>query len=144
VSDRAEPIAIDANVILRHLVGDGGRLAEVAASIMEGLDCGEGSVTCDPVTLAEVVWALGSFYELPNREISEGLLPLVQAPGFIMPNKQRYILALRLLAEVVGSYGDACACALALLECEGRLYSFDRKLSSVPGIRRSEQLLRGG
>jgi hypothetical protein len=36
----------------------------------------------------------------------------------------------------VRDFGDACACAAALQRCEGRLVSFDRKLSGVDGISR--------
>jgi len=58
-----------------------------------------------------------------------------------MPEKERYVLALELYADSIRHFGDACACATALRECEGRLYFFDRRLSSVPGIHRSERPL---
>lgn len=144
MSKKGEVFAIDANVILRYLLEDDKRLSGKAARILRGVESGETVVTCDPVTLAEVVWVLKSHYKLPNREISEGVAPIVKADGFLMPNKSRYILALELLADSVKEFRDACACAEALEECEGRLYSFDRKLSSVSGIRRTESVPRRG
>ena len=144
MSEQPTAAAIDANVILRYLVGDGGRLADEAGSILEAVADGEASVCCDPVTLAEVVWVLRSYYELPSREVSTALLPLVECPGFRMPNKNRYLAALTLLAQSSVSFGDGCACAGALEECEGRMYSFDRRLSKVPGIQRLRHPLQGG
>jgi predicted nucleic-acid-binding protein len=66
------------------------------------------------------------------------LEPIIKAEGFIVPNKDRYIRALKLYSESVSHFGDACACAAALEDCDGRLLSFDRKLSGVDGIRRTE------
>ena len=139
MSDRRPVFAIDANVILRYVLGDDEKLSARAATILQGVDSGETAISCDPVTLAEVVWVLSSYYGLPNHEISEGLAPLVKAEGFLIPSKDRYVRALDLFAGSVKHFGDACACATALEDCEGRLYSFDRKLSSVDGVRRAEK-----
>jgi predicted nucleic acid-binding protein len=140
MSDALPVLAIDANVILRYLLRDNEQQYERAAAILQAVDRGEARVACDPVTLAEVVWVLSARYGLPNHEISEGLAPLVKAEGFVMPAKGRYIRALELFAGSVKHFGDACACATALEGCEGRLYSFDRKLSSVAGIQRTESV----
>lgn len=43
----------------------------------------------------------------------------------------------RFVSEVA-HFGDACACATALLECDGELLSFDQRLSRITGIVRSE------
>ncbi len=131
--------AIDANVILRYLVGDHEALSAKAAGILQAVERGETTVLCDPVTLAEAVWVLGSFYRWPNNEIVAGLEPIVKLEGFVVPDKDRYLQALRLFGSTVEHFRDACACATALEQCDGRLYSFDRKLSSAPGITRAEE-----
>lgn len=132
--------AIDANVILRYLLGEGGAIGEKAARIMEALDDGEISVWCDPVTLAEVVWVLTSFYRREPAAVGAALLPIVKTDGLHMPEKERYVRALELFAHAGVHYGDACACATAWGECGGRLLSFDRKLSKVEGITRLESV----
>lgn len=134
----AEVYSIDANVILRYVMHDDPKLFAKAHGILRGVQSGQTVVTCDPVNLAEVVWVLRSFYRLTNEQICEGLLPILNPDGFLVPDKERYLLALKLFAEGVKSFGDACACAAALQDCDGRLYSFDAKLSKVPGITRSE------
>lgn len=131
---------IDANIILRYLLGDNEELAAQARAIWRAVAAGKLVAVCDPVTLAEVVFVMSSLYELPNHEISEALIPLVQMDGVVVLGKERYVRALRLFGESVRHFGDACACAAALTDCEGRLYSFDRKLSSVPGVERAEAL----
>ncbi len=132
--------SIDANVILRYVMHDDPKLFAKAYGILKAVQSGQTVVTCDPVNLAEVVWVLRSFYKLTNQQICEGLLPIINPDGFLVPDKERYLLALRLFSGGVKSFGDACACAAANQDCDGRLYSFDAKLSKVPGITRSESV----
>ena len=60
--------------------------------------------------------------------------------GFVIPDKERYVRALGLFASRVPHFRDACACAAALEECKGRLLSFDRELSRVDGVQRTEEV----
>jgi len=131
--------AIDANVILRGLLLDNRELSDKAIAILKAVEEGRSAVYCDPVTLAEVVWVLWRSYQRSRQDIASALKPIVQAEGFHMPGKDRYLRALDLYGTTVEHFGDACACAGALEECEGKLCSFDRKLSSVPGVERLEQ-----
>jgi predicted nucleic acid-binding protein len=135
--------AVDANVILRHLLGDEPKLSSKAHAIFAALETGDVVLECDPVNLAEVVWVLASHYQVGRQQIAESLSPLVKAPGFRVPNKERYLLALELYGQGVLRFGDACACARALEACDGRLLSFDRKLSRVEGVTRREGVAEG-
>lgn len=136
----ADAYSIDANVILRYLRKDHPELSPRAFEILSAVEDGEATVICDPVNLGEVIWVLRSRYGLSNEEIVEGLEPIFEMDGFVMPNKERYHLALRFFATEIRHFGDACACAAAIQDCDGRLYSFDKKLSRVPGITRSERV----
>ncbi|MDD3926264.1 MAG: PIN domain-containing protein [bacterium] len=131
--------AIDANIILRYLLDDNEELSARARSIMNDVESGKLHVACDPVNLAEVVWVLKSFYKIPNDKICASLESIIKAEGFILLDKDRYLLALQLFAGSAAQFGDACACAAALQGCSGRLLSFDRKLSKVNGIQRAEK-----
>jgi predicted nucleic acid-binding protein len=137
---RDNTFAIDANVILRHLLQDDVELSPKAKAIFEDMQDGRFTVLCEPVTLAEVVWVLKSFYKLSRQQISTELMQLAMSTGFVIPNKPRYLLALQLYGGLIPHFGDACACAAAIDKCEGRLFSFDRELSSVPGVERVEEL----
>ena len=136
---KAETYAIDANVILRHLLGDNEEQSPKARYIFESVEDGRIEVYCDPVNLAEAVWVMMSVYKLPPEAISSELLNLVALENFRMPNKQIYMNALRLFGTNTPHFGDACACAAALEQCDGRLLSFDKKLSGIDGVSRFEE-----
>lgn len=130
--------AVDANVILRFVLGDNPRLSAKARAVFGAMEAGEVVLECDPVNLAEAVWVLASHYKATCGDIAEALLPLLKADGFRMSDKARYVRALELYGEGALRFGDACACATAETDCEGRLISFDRTLSRVAGIERAE------
>ena len=132
--------AIDANVILRFLLRDHEELSPKAMGIMEAVQRGSLTVACDPIQLAEVAWVLKSRYKLDSAQIAKSLGPIVSMDGFVITDKPRYLCALELSVSCAHGFGDACACALALTECEGRLISFDKKLSGVAGVERVEEL----
>jgi predicted nucleic acid-binding protein len=138
MSSAATRWVLDANVLLRYLLRDDERLAGKARRAFQAVEDGQIEAVLEPVTLAEAVFVMGSVYQVPRGEISEALLSLLQADGVVMAQKARYLAALRLFGGPLAHFGDACACAAALEECEGRLLSFDRKLSAVPGIQRRE------
>ena len=139
MKDANDLFTIDANFILRYFVGDVEDQYKKAESVLLGVEKGSARVFCDPVTLSEVVWVLRKFYELDAADVANALLPLVSLSGFVLPNKARYVAALRLHASGVDHFGDACACAAAAEHCGGRLLSFDRELSKIPGIKRLEE-----
>ncbi len=130
--------ALDAAVILRYLLDDNETLSPLAAATMRSVEAGKLTAVVDPVTLSEVVVVLSSYYKLARQEVAHGLLPLIKNPGVSVAGKGRYVRALELYASTVAHWGDACACAAALEECDGRLISFDRKLSDVEGVTRAE------
>lgn len=135
----SDTYAVDANILLRYFMRDIEDQWAKADSLIREMAAGRLKLLCDAVTLAEVVWVLKSFYKLDRRQISEGLEPIVSSGSFHMPNKDLYVRALQIYAEI-GDFGDACACAAALTHCDGQLLSFDKRLSSVPGVERLEEL----
>ncbi len=136
----SETLAVDANVILRYLVRDDEALWSKADATMRSMDRGEVVLDCDPVILGEVVWTLASFYDLSRERIAAALSRLLSAEGFRVLGKDRYLRALQLYSTSVPHFADACACAAAIEDCEGRLLSFDRKLSRTEGVSRQEEL----
>jgi predicted nucleic acid-binding protein len=132
---------VDANIILRYLLEDVPAQADAAEAMLEGIHSGETRIWCDPVTLAEVVHALARGYKLEPAHIVKSLWSVVIAPGFLIPSKLLYLRALRLYATSIPHFGDACACAAAMEQTEGRLYSFDKGIPKVEGITRLEQAI---
>ncbi len=134
--------ALDANVLLRHVLRDDPALYAKARAVIAAAVAGRAVLACDPVNLGEVVWVLTSTYKVPAAETAEALLPLVKLPRMEIPDKARYVRALELFGAGKLKFGDACACATAEMTAEGRLVSFDRALSKVPGIERTEAVRR--
>jgi predicted nucleic acid-binding protein len=130
--------AVDANVILRFILGDDPHLSAKAKAVFKAMEASEVILACDPVNLAEAVWVLSSHYKAPCADIAEALLPLVKAAGFRLPEKDRYVQALELFGQGALRFGDACACETAMAAGDGRLISFDRRMSGVSGIKRIE------
>jgi predicted nucleic-acid-binding protein len=135
-----ETITLDANVILRYLLNDDAVQSAKASKIMEMIQDERIVAYSDPVTLAEVVWVLSTHYGISRDQIVAGIVPLIKAPCFVLPDKDRYLNALRLFASTSVHFGDACACAAALASSGGRIFSFDQKLSRLPGIQRIESV----
>jgi len=131
---------LDANVILRFVLRDHEELSAKALEIMQAAEEGRIVLHCDPVIMSEVAFVLSSTYDATRREIAETLENVLKRESVVLPNKQRYLRALRIYAESNAHFGDACACAAAIEECEGRLFSFDRELSKIEGIHRSETI----
>jgi len=133
---------VDTNILLRYLLNDIPHQHKAAKEMLAGIDGGEAPVFCDPAIIIETVHGLRTQYHFTPEEIAGTLLPLVEAPGFIVPDKDRYVHALELYGTTTPHFGDACACAAAMEQTEGRLYSFDKKLSRVEGVTRLERALR--
>ena len=131
--------AIDANVILRYVLGKKQPFYQQAEEIFQAIKHGQIDVYLDPVVLGEVVWVLTSFYERSPESIAEGLLPIIGLDHLHLAGKDRYISSLMHYADI-RHFGDTCLCELALEECEGRVLSFDRKIDKVPDIQRYESL----
>ena len=132
--------ALDANVILRYLIRDDEELYSKAQSVFAAIDSGDICGRVDPVNLGEVVWVMQSYYKLAPADIAPALEAMLRSPFIEVTQKDQYIAALRLYAGGMHHFGDACACAAAIDRCDGRLVSFDRKLSRIPNLQRIESL----
>ena len=130
--------AVDTNVLLRYLTKDDEDLWAKAYAVIKAMHDGEITLFCDPIILAETVFVMQSVYQMPKQKIEETLDPLLKAEGFEVPGKDRYVRALGIYAATNAHFGDACACAAAIEDCDGRLLSFDKKLSAIEGIERME------
>lgn len=71
------PTVVDANVILRYLIGDGGDLADRAREIIES-----GEAYTYPEVLAEVVYVLAGVYKVPRFDICMAFRKLMEHMSF--------------------------------------------------------------
>jgi predicted nucleic acid-binding protein len=129
---------IDANVVLRYLTKDPPRMAEVALKTFNDAKNGKISLLLTPLTVAEVVWVLESFYGRSKAEIAETMGQFIFCDGLEVEGLD---LLLEALAHYEGKnldFADAFLAAIALRRGPQAVYSFDEHFNRIPGITRLE------
>jgi uncharacterized protein len=129
---------IDANVILRYLTKTPPAMAEAALKIFNEARNGKISLSIIPITVAEVVWVLESFYGYPKRQITETMTQFLMCEGLEVESLDQLIGALTLYHEKNLDFADAVLAVMALRKGPKMIYSFDRHLNRVDGLKRLE------
>jgi predicted nucleic acid-binding protein len=131
---------IDTDPIIRLLTGDDPVKQAAADRLFRQVQGGHLAVAAPLTVIADAVYVLSAphSYGLPRSEVAALLLPLVQLPGFQIPQKQVVVRALMLFGEVNVDFGDAML--IASMEAEGvrTIITHDRHFDRIPGIHRVE------
>ena len=126
---------LDANILLRYLTDEPRELADRAAGILEAAEARQAALVVASLTLAEVVYVLGSVYHWSRNEITERLLDLLSASVLVVLERDVIVQALQWYRDVPGlHFADAYVAALALARGHGMVISFDRGLRRVADI----------
>ena len=125
---------IDANVILRYLTKDPLEMAEAALKTFMDAKKGEVLLLITPLTVAEVVWVLESFYGYSKNHIAETLTQFLLCDGVEAESLDLLIEALALYQGKNLDFADAFLAVTALRKGPPTIYSFDRHLNRVDGI----------
>ncbi len=129
---------IDANVILRYLTKDPPAKAGAALKLFDEARNGKISLSIIPITVAEVVWVLESFYGYSKQQIGETMTQFLMCEGLEVESLDLLIGALSLYNEKNLDFVDAVLAITALRKGPQIVYSFDRHLSRVDGLKRLE------
>ena len=129
---------IDANVILRYLTKDPPAMAEAALKIFNEARSGKISLSIIPITVAEVVWVLESFYGYSKQQITDTMTQFLLCEGLEVEGLDLLIGALTLYFEKNLDFADAVLAITALRKGPKTIYSFDRHLNRVDGLKRLE------
>ncbi len=124
---------LDTNLIIRFLVND--NLQKVARVEKLLKDNANQNILLDTV-IAEIIWVLSSYYSLSKPDIIEKLSALIHVDS-IKCNTFLISKALTIWGENNLSYIDAYLVAVAQLG-DMTLYSYDQKLTAIPGIKTKE------
>lgn len=128
-------IAADANVFLRWLLDDDHAKAERIAVLFKRAEEGKAEVRATDITVAEVVWVLGSFYEMKPDAIAEVLEPMLDSP-VEFENRERLMVAMELFRAHKVSFGD-CYLAAFAREMRAEVASYDRDFDKL-AVKRME------
>jgi len=124
----------DANVILRYLTKDPPVMAEAALKVFTDAKMGKVALLITPLTVAEVIWVLESFYGHSKIQIAETLTQFLFCEGLEVEDLDLLIEALTLYKEKNIDFADASLAIRALRKGPRIIYSFDQHLNRVDGI----------
>ncbi len=132
-------IAIDTNVLLRHVTQDDPVQALLASQLLEK-HASETGVFLPLVALAEFVWALSYRYHFEKKQIVSVLELLLETEGLVCENHEVAVAALETYRT-----GDAGYCDYLIVESASEAeivetYTFDKKLLRDKRCRRPSDL----
>ena len=134
-----EPLPfLDTNIFLRHLRQDHPDHSPRATALFARIRRGEAYAQTLDTVVFETVYTLQSFYKETRSAIRETLLPLINLPGIVLPDKQRYARAFEIYATSSRSFADSFHIAHAEQAGIREFISFDRDFDGLPNIRRVE------
>lgn len=125
---------VDTNVLVRHVTGDPPAQARRATALLAS---GAELILVDLV-IAEFVYVLESFYELPRARIAEAVRALIALPAIAVADHDLVLRTVELYEDRRLDFAEAYLAAAAELTGVEHVASFDRTLDRVDTIERIE------
>ncbi len=125
-------VAIDTNVLVRYLVGDDPKQAEVARKMLEGLTPETSGFICREV-IVETVWVLERAYRFPRIQIADVLIELVSTDSLVVEAADDVASAAFRYRQGGVGFSDMMILSAGRRAGHSPLYTFDRILSKVEG-----------
>jgi predicted nucleic acid-binding protein len=131
---------VDTNVFLRLLTRDDPGKAERCFALFERARRGEIVLHTSETIVAEIVYVLSSrvTYRLPREEVATALRPILAIPRLRLEQKESVLRALDRWQVTNLDFEDCLAIEQVLRDDLDGIYSYDRGLDRVPGVRRLE------
>jgi predicted nucleic-acid-binding protein len=129
---------LDTNIFIRFLTDDVPEKVDACEEIFKkAVEKKETLFTTDLV-IAEIVWVLESFYELPKNEIQDKVEKILNTPNLICPHKDLILSALILYSEKNIAYTDAYNALILKENGIEELYSYDKHYDRIDWLTRLE------
>ncbi|MDA3918355.1 MAG: PIN domain-containing protein [Deltaproteobacteria bacterium] len=120
---------IDTNVILRYLLGDHAKLSPKAEAFMIEVSKGTKKAEILDVVIAECIYVMNKFYNIPRKEIVEKLSGILNFAGIVNSGKSKIIEALLKYRDL---NIDIVDCILAANSSNSRVViSFDNDMKKL-------------
>jgi len=123
---------LDTNVIIRFLTNDSPQQADKVVKLLE--EAGITSLEIPDVVIAEIIYVLLSFFKLNKEEVIEKIAQLIEFEK-IKTNKKLIKKALEFYQNNSISFVDAYLCSLITNNKNSFIYSLDKVLQQVKGIK---------
>ena len=125
---------VDTNVLTRHLTGEPpGQAAQVTRLLSQA-----GQLLLPDLIVAEVVYVLESFYEVPRPRVAELVRAIIAFPAIEVADEPVLLRALEVYEVHRLDFADAYLVAEAEISAVNAVASFDKGIERVPTVRRVE------
>ena len=124
---------IDTNVLVRFFTGTPPDLAERARSLVAQADAGKLQLEILPLIVAETVYTLESFYEMPKQDVCEKLLAFLRSRGIAAHEPEIVLDALERYQSMSVHFADAYLAATAAAS-KMSVYSFDKDFAKFKDV----------
>jgi predicted nucleic acid-binding protein len=130
---------LETNVFLRHVMDDEPDHSPRSQALFARIQRGELTVRTADTVVFETVFTLQRFFRISRSEIRDGLLPLLDLPGVILPGKEHYQETFDLyVSHATLSFADCYHAVLMKQLGLEELFSFDRGFDRIPFVTRIE------
>ena len=132
---KRERVFADTNVFLRYLTNDVPAQADAVEDLLRRAGAGEVVLVTNGLVVAEIVWTLESFYELPRIEIRDKVLAILNTAGLEVVQGDLVLQAISWYADTNMDFIDAYNAAWLISAGLEKIFTFDRKhFSRIEGI----------
>jgi len=125
---------VDTNIIIRHLTGDPPDLAARATAFLAASD----ELLLADLIVAETVYVLESFYEVPRTEVADLIRAVLAFPAMRTLDPALLLRSVEIYETYGVDFAEAYLAACAESAGVAQVASFDRALDRVPSITRIE------
>ena len=123
---------VDTNVLIRHLTGDPPGQAVQATRLLSRA----GQLLLPDLIVAEVVYVLESFYEVPRTRVAELVRAIIAFPAIEVADEPVLLRALEVYEVHRLDFADAYLVAEAEISGVNAVASLDKAIEGVPTLRR--------
>lgn len=124
---------VDTNVLVRHLTGEPPAMARRATAFLGSA----AELHLADLSVAELVYELESFYELPRPRVAELVRASLALPNVVADDERRLLRALIIYQDARVHFAEAYLVARAEAT-GGAVASFDRSIDRVDTVDRIE------
>ena len=125
----------DTNVFLRYLTDDVPEQADAVQRLLQRAASRRVALHTSTLVMAEIVWTLESYYDLPRDEIRNRILAVLNTPGLQVENADLVAQAVSAYAALNVDFVDAFNALWMTEHGLDRVATFDTKhFSRLPGI----------
>jgi predicted nucleic acid-binding protein len=125
---------VDTNVLVRHLTGDPPEQAARATAFLAAAD----ELLLADLVVAETVYVLESFYEVPRARVAELVRAIIAFPAVVVLDPVLLLRSLEVYETDRLDFADAYLVAQAERSGVGVIASFDKAIDRMTTVRRLE------